>query len=245
MHADTTAPRRRAGAAPGAVAPGLLRRHPDAAVEPDHLTVQVAVAEAIWTTSRRTGRACPVASGRGPTGRGRCGPRRGASPAAGCRRARGRWPGPGCRRRQVAGGRQRHADDRTLRCRVGQLADLAVERGHRRRVDDDAALAVGLGLVVAMADAGLRHHVEGADHVELLDELEGAEVVRRPVPVDDPPDPAGAGAVDGDAQGPASAAWSTARWQSSGSVTSPPTKLARRRSRRPPPSPPPRCGRRR
>ena len=45
--------------------------------------------------------------------------------------------------REVARDRQRHADDAALGGRVGGLADLAVEGGDRRGVDDDAALAVG------------------------------------------------------------------------------------------------------
>ncbi len=44
--------------------------------------------------------------------------------------------------REVARDRQRHADDAALGRRVGDLADLAVERGDRGGVDDDAALAV-------------------------------------------------------------------------------------------------------
>ena len=42
--------------------------------------------------------------------------------------------------RQVAGDRQRHADDAALGRRVRGLADLALEGGDRRGVDDDAAL---------------------------------------------------------------------------------------------------------
>ena len=42
---------------------------------------------------------------------------------------------------EVAGDRQGHADDAALRRRVRRLADLPVERGDGRGVDDDAALA--------------------------------------------------------------------------------------------------------
>ena len=57
---------------------------------------------------------------------------------------------------QVARRGQGHPHDRTLRGRVGQLSDLAVEGGHRGGVDDHAPLAVveRLGLT-AMADAAL------------------------------------------------------------------------------------------
>ena len=48
---------------------------------------------------------------------------------------------------EVAGHRQRHAGDAGLGRGVGDLADLALERGDRRGVDDHAALAV-LGLVL-------------------------------------------------------------------------------------------------
>ena len=41
---------------------------------------------------------------------------------------------------QLAGDRQGHADNAALGGRVGRLPDLAVEGGHRRGVDDDAAL---------------------------------------------------------------------------------------------------------
>ena len=60
--------------------------------------------------------------------------------------------------------------------------------------------STGLGL--GHGRGGLGHHVEGADHVEPLDELERLEVVGGAVPVDHPSHPAGAGAVDGDAQRP-------------------------------------------
>ena len=51
--------------------------------------------------------------------------------------------------RELARDRQRHADDARLRRAVGRLADLAVERRDRRRVDDHAALAVGVRRALA------------------------------------------------------------------------------------------------
>ena len=66
---------------------------------------------------------------------------------------------------QVAGDRQRHADDAALGRGVGRLADLPLERGDRRRVDDHAPLARFL--------AGLAHPVRGQpDHVERPDEVD-------------------------------------------------------------------------
>ena len=81
-------------------------------------------------------------------------------------------------RREVARGRQRHADDPALGRRVGDLADLAVVRGDRRGVDADAALALGVGLVAEHRRGGEPQHVERADQVHVDDGLERVEAVR-------------------------------------------------------------------
>ena len=62
------------------------------------------------------------------------------------------------------------------------------------------ALAVLEGLGHGHGRGGAGHDVEGAHHVEVLDELERAQVVGRVVAVDDPAHPSRARTVDGDAQ---------------------------------------------
>ena len=101
----------------------------------------------------------------------------------------------GCR--QVAGDRERHADDAALRRRVGRLADLAVERRRGGHVDDRPPGSVGVKRF------GLRHHGGGlAQHVERSDEvdpdhhLELVEFHRYVVAVDRAGGPADAGRVD-------------------------------------------------
>ena len=102
-------------------------------------------------------------------------------------------------RGQVARGRQGHADDAALRGGVGDLADLAVVGGDRGGVDADAALALGVGLVVAHRRRGEAQHVEGADQVDLDHLGEDLEVVGAAL-VGDPLGPADAGAADRDPQ---------------------------------------------
>ena len=100
---------------------------------------------------------------------------------------------------QVAGHRQRQADDAALGGRVGRLADLAVLGRHRRGVDDGAAGAVRVGLVEAHFGGGQPDAVERADQVDLDDAAVGVEVVGRgvvAVPADGPGGPTDAGAVD-------------------------------------------------
>jgi alpha-methylacyl-CoA racemase len=70
---------------------------------------------------------------------------------------------------QVAGDRQRHADDAALGRGVGRLADLPLERRHRRGVDDHAPLAV----FRAVHFRGQAHPVGGQpDHVERPDQVD-------------------------------------------------------------------------
>ena len=79
------------GRRPGA---GLLGRHPDAAVEPDHLGVQVAVGGDVRHQLAELGRVPQTLGEVDRLGQDACGPRRAAWPAAGCRTGRGRWPAP-------------------------------------------------------------------------------------------------------------------------------------------------------
>src|SRR6266566_1753566 len=75
---------------------------------------------------------------------------------------------------QVAGDRQRHADDAALGRGVGGLADLAIERRDRRGVHDHAPLAVFLARL-AHPVRGQPDHVEGPDEVDLDHPGEGVE----------------------------------------------------------------------
>ena len=118
--------------------------------------------------------------------------------------------------RQIAGGRQREADDAALRRRVGDLADLAVEGGDRGGVDADAALAPVVGLVVDHRGGGEPQDVEGADQVHLDHVVEDLQVVR----------PLLAAPSAGPSRSPRSRPRSAAR-------------LPRRRPPRPPPGPGP------
>ena len=71
--------------------------------------------------------------------------------------------------RELARNRQRHAGDAGLGGGVGRLADLAFERGHRRGVDDHAALAVGARRVVLHDGRGGLVAQERADEVDVHD----------------------------------------------------------------------------
>ena len=126
-------PRGRRGSQPSP----LSGRHADRAVEPDGLAVE-------HRRSRRCGgRARRTRSGaRAATGTGSAPPAPGDATRAACASI-GVSKVPGAivqhadaERRQVARDRQRHADDPALRRRVGRLADLSVERRHRRGVHD-------------------------------------------------------------------------------------------------------------
>ena len=85
---------------------------------------------------------------------------------------------------ELARRRQRQRGDAALGGRIGGLSDLALEGGHRRGRDDDAALAVGERLDGLHVGGGQPHHVEGADEVDLDDALEVVER-HRPVAADD------------------------------------------------------------
>lgn len=71
---------------------------------------------------------------------------------------------------------KRHADDGGFGCRIGGLADLAVEGGHRRRVDDHAPVAVDR-LVAGHAGGGEADGVEGTQQIDPHDALEFLERV--------------------------------------------------------------------
>ena len=85
---------------------------------------------------------------------------------AGAEQTRRDGEDPDAEAAQVSGHRQRHSGDAGLRRRVGHLADLSLEGGDGRRVDDDATLAV-LGLIGRHVEGLEPVQVEGADEVEL------------------------------------------------------------------------------
>jgi glutamate N-acetyltransferase / amino-acid N-acetyltransferase len=209
-----------------------IRGHADAAVDPDGLGVHVAVGDALDSTIERE-------LARGRRRRGAWGT---ARPSAlgeqvllerlaglalavdrGVDQARGDGVDPDADGREVAGDRQGHADHAALGGRVAGLADLAVERGHRRDVDDGAALAVLERLGGAHRGGGEADAVERADQVDGDDLLERVEVGGRLVAAvlaDGALRPADAGGVDEHRSGPIDLAISTALTMSSVLVTS-------------------------
>ena len=58
------------------------------------------------------------------------------------------------------------------------MSDLAVERRHRRSIDDNAALAVAVGLILRHRGRGQANRVEGSDQVDLDDFAEQVERMR-------------------------------------------------------------------
>ena len=77
---------------------------------------------------------------------------------------------------RAAGKRER--GDAPFACRVGRLADLALEGRDRRGVDDYAPLAVGPGRIRRHRRGGEAKHVERADQIHLHDAGEELQVVR-------------------------------------------------------------------
>ena len=80
--------------------------------------------------------------------------------------------------RELARHRQRHPGHARLRRAVRRLPDLTVERGDRRRVHDDAALAFGVRRVLRHRGGGEPGHVERADEVDVDRAHESGERVR-------------------------------------------------------------------
>ena len=128
----------------------LLRRHPDRAVEADHFAVQHRVADDLARRATRTRPAARAAAETAPSCRAHPATSGGRLATIGVSKMPGRdRHHANAVARELARDRQRHPDDAGLRRAVGRLADLAVERGDRRRVDDHAALAVGVRRVLA------------------------------------------------------------------------------------------------
>ena len=102
---------------------------------------------------------------------------------------------------ELAGDRQRHADDAALGGRVGRLADLALEGGDRGRVDEHPPLLVHR---VERGHRRGRHpdHIERADEVDLDDLAERRQRHRRAVLADHPGGRPDAGAADHHPQRP-------------------------------------------
>src|SRR6266542_4201725 len=155
-----------------------LRRHPDRAVEPDHLAVQHRIFDDLPHERRELVRPPE--------------PRRKRNHLAERLRDLGRdladhrcleYPGRDRHRadavaRELAGDRQRHADEPRLRCGVCRLADLAVECGDRCGEHDDAALAVDVRRAFRHHVGRKPRHVERADQVDVDRSREARERVR-------------------------------------------------------------------
>ena len=94
------------------------------------------------TSGRVLRRVARGATGAGPARRAsRCAPAGSVAKQRGVEQPRRDGADPDADRGEVAGDRQRHADDAALRRRVRGLADLPVEGRDRGGVDDDAAVA--------------------------------------------------------------------------------------------------------
>ena len=120
--------------------------------------------------------------------------------AAACRRG----PGRSSSTRIPRGARSRAAGSvmptiPRLRRRVGDLADLAVERGDRGGADEDAALAPSSGSLLVHRRRREPHQVEHADQVDLDDVVEEVRAGAGPL-AGDPLRPADPGAADRDPQ---------------------------------------------
>src|SRR5207237_3531794 len=76
---------------------------------------------------------------------------------------------------QLACNWKRHADDSRLGCAVGRLTHLTVERSDRRGVEDDSALAAGVGRVLRHPLRGESGHVERADEIDVHHPSEARE----------------------------------------------------------------------
>jgi 3-oxoacyl-[acyl-carrier-protein] synthase III len=192
---------------PAIVSPGGPTRlsagqHAQAGVEPDRLAVQVAVPDNLQ--HQRGKLRCLTEPPRRchRLGQRVLGSRWDQAQHRGIEQAGGDRHHPDAVRREIPRGRKGKADHASLRGRIGRLPDLALERGDRRRVDDDPALAGASRLVRGHRYRGQPQHVERARQVYLDHFPEQAEVVRLGIAVDDPGAPADAGAVHDDPQRP-------------------------------------------
>ena len=79
--------------------------------------------------------------------------------------------------RQFARERKGHRGHAALGRRVGGLADLPVERGHRCRADHNAALAARVGRALGHRSGREADHVEGAGEVHPQDVHERLEIM--------------------------------------------------------------------
>src|SRR5207302_246799 len=77
--------------------------------------------------------------------------------------------------RELACDGKGHADDARFGCAVGGLADLTIERGDGRGVNDDAALAAGGGRVLRHPLGYEPGHVERPDQIDVYHAREARE----------------------------------------------------------------------
>ena len=177
-------------------------QHAQACVEPDGLAVQVAIPDNL---QHQRGELRCLAEPARPghrLGQRILGSRGHQAQHGGIEQAGGDRHHPDAVRREIPRGSEGKADHTRLRRRVGRLPDLALERGDRRRVDDDPTLAGAGRLVPGHRHRGQPQHVERAHQVDVDHPVEQAEVMRPGIPVDDPGAPADAGAVHHDPQWP-------------------------------------------
>ena len=177
-------------------------QHAQACVEPDGLAVQVAIPDNL---QHQRGELRCLAEPARPghrLGQRVLGSRGHQAQHGGIEQAGGDRHHPDAVRREIPRGSEGKADHTRLRRRVGRLPDLALERGDRRRVDDDPTLAGAGRLVPGHRHRGQPQHVERAHQVDVDHPVEQAEVMRPGIPVDDPGAPADAGAVHHDPQWP-------------------------------------------
>src|SRR6266508_3236719 len=176
------------------------RRHADGAVEPDGLAIEHDVLDDMGRQRSILGRAAEAgregdllaqrdARGLGQPRQHRC-----------FENARRDRDDADAHFGQIARDGQSHADDAALGGRVGGLTDLAVEGGHRRRIDDHPALAFLIGLILGHVRRGQPDAVESADQIDLDGAREGREV-GRPALAKGLLGRADAGAVDEDVNG--------------------------------------------
>jgi 3-oxoacyl-[acyl-carrier-protein] synthase III len=177
-------------------------QHAQACVEPDGLAVQVAIPDNLQHQRCELRRLAEPARPGHPLGQRVLGSRGHQAQHRGIEQAGGDRHHPDAVRREIPCGSEGKANHTRLRGRIGRLPDLALERGDRRRVDDDPTLAGAGRLVPGHRHRGQPQHVERAHQVDVDHPVEQAEVVRLGVPVDDPGAPADAGAVHHDPQWP-------------------------------------------
>src|SRR3989344_343645 len=164
---------------------GSLRCHADGAIEPDHLAIEVIVADDVAHQRGVFGGAAQSRRVRHAAAQAVLHLLWQAQQHGGLEDAGGDGQHADAVARPVARGGQGHGHHAALGSRIGSLADLPVEGRHRGGVDDHALRGMRVGVAVGRARRargdhgrhGQPHHVEGADQVD----LDGAPKAVEPV----------------------------------------------------------------